>query len=140
MPSAVAAWRGNGTVLFADDEESLRALGSRMLETLGYTVLAVDDGHKAVEMYRERGDEIDLVLLDLTMPTMDGAEAIDELRDINPEVRVLLASGYSEEDVAERLAGKGAAGVLQKPYTLSRLRELLSTLVPERRVDDGAGG
>ncbi|MHB1025096.1 MAG: response regulator, partial [Desulfobacteria bacterium] len=119
------------TILLVDDEESLIALGARMLEHLGFTVLTAADGRQAVNLYRERGKEIDLVLMDLTMPHMDGAEAFGELRRLNPEVRVVLASGYAEEDVSSRFEGKKRpAGVMQKPYTLARLREALSGLLP----------
>ncbi len=128
--SPLAGWRGKGTILLVDDEESLIALGARMLEHLGFTVLTAADGLQAVDSYRERGKEIDLVLMDLTMPHMDGAEAFGELRRLNPDIRVVLASGYSHEDVASRFAGKGLAGVLQKPYTLAKLRESLAGLVP----------
>ena len=123
-------WRGSGTVLIADDEETLRALGAQMMEMMGFTVLTAADGHEAVEIYRERGTEIGIVLLDLTMPHMDGMQALDELRRINPGVRVVLASGYSREDLAARFSDRGLAGVLQKPYTLGKLRELLAGLLP----------
>ena len=132
-PTPLADWRGKGTILLVDDEESLVALGARMLEHLGFTVLMASDGLRAVELYRERGKEIDLVLMDLTMPHMDGAEAFGELRRLNPDVCVVLASGYSHEDVASRFAGKGLDGVLQKPYTLAKLREALAELMPIRR-------
>lgn len=118
-------WTGKGAVLLVDDEESLRALGAAMFERLGYTVLTAADGREALGLYQEHGAGIDLVFLDLTMPHMDGAETFSELRHLNPNVRVILASGYSEEDVAARFAGKGLAGVLQKPFTLERLREIL---------------
>ncbi len=130
--SPLADWRGKGTILLVDDEESLLALGARMLEHLGFTVLTAADGLQAVELYRQRGKEIDLVLMDLTMPHMDGAEAFGELRRLNPDVRVILASGYGKEDVASRFAGNGIDGVLQKPYTLARLRESLAGLMPKR--------
>ena len=130
--SARADWRGKGTILLVEDEEGLIDMGSQMLERLGFTVLTAADGLQAVELYRERGKEIDLVLMDLTMPHMDGAEAFGELRRMNPEVRVVLASGYSHEDVALRFAGKGLAGVLQKPYNLAKLWETLAGLMPER--------
>jgi CheY-like chemotaxis protein len=78
-----------------------------------------------------------MVLMDLTMPHMDGAEAFGELRRLNPAVRVVLASGYSHEDVASRFAGKGLNGVLQKPYTLLKLRESLAGLLPKRQEGDG---
>jgi len=135
-PTPLADWRGKGTILLVDDEESLVALGARMLEHLGFTVLMASDGLQAVELYRERGKEIDLVLMDLTMPHMDGAEAFGELRRLNPGVRVVLASGYSHEDVASRFAGKGLDGVLQKPYTLLKLRESLAGVMPKRREGD----
>jgi PAS domain S-box-containing protein len=108
--SPLADWRGKGTILLVDDEESLTALGTRMLEHLGFTVLTAADGMQAVELYRERGKEIDLVLMDLTMPHMDGAEAFGELRRLNPEVRVVLASGYSHEDVAPASPGRVSTG------------------------------
>jgi PAS domain S-box-containing protein len=135
-PAPLADWRGKGTILLVDDEESLVALGARMLEHLGFTVLLASDGLQAVELYRERGKEIDMVLMDLTMPHMDGAEAFGELRRLNPAVRVVLASGYSHEDVASRFAGKGLNGVLQKPYTLLKLRESLAGLLPIRQEGD----
>jgi len=135
-PPPMTDWRGKGTILLVDDEESLIALGARMLEHLGFTVLMASDGLQAVELYRERGKEIDLVLMDLTMPHMDGAEAFGELRRLSPVVRVVLASGYSHEDVASRFAGKGLDGVLQKPYTLLKLRELLAGLMPKRQDGD----
>jgi signal transduction histidine kinase len=136
-PSSLADWRGQGTILLVDDEESLLTLGARMLEHLGFTVLTVADGLQAVNLYRERGKEIDLVLMDLTMPHMDGAEAFSELRRLNPEVPIVLASGYSHEDVASRFAGKGLSGVLQKPYTLAKLRESLAGLMPKRLDGEG---
>ncbi len=130
--SPLAGWRGTGTILLVDDEKSLIALGTRMLEHLGFTVLTAADGLQAVDLYREKGKEIDLVLMDLTMPHMDGSEAFSELRRLNPGVRVVLASGYGHEDVASRFAGKGLDGVLQKPYTLLKLRESLAGLMPKR--------
>ena len=128
--SSLANWRGKGTILLVDDEESLIALGGRMLEHLGFDVLTASDGREAVDLYRKRAGEIDLVLLDLTMPHMDGGEAFGELRRINPDVRVILSSGYSRDDVAGRFAGKNLAGVLQKPYTLAKLTEALSAVMP----------
>jgi ABC-type amino acid transport substrate-binding protein/CheY-like chemotaxis protein len=130
--SSLPDWRGKGTILLVDDEESLLALGSRMLEHLGFTVLTAADGQQAVDLYRGREKEIGLVLMDLMMPHMDGAEAFGELRRLNPEVRVVLASGYNHEDVTSRFEGKRLDGVLQKPYTLANLREALAGLMPAR--------
>jgi PAS domain S-box-containing protein len=127
-----AGRRGTVTILLVDDEENLLALGSRMLEHLGFTVLTAADGQQAVDLYRQRGKEIDLVLMDMTMPHMDGAEAFHELRRLNPDVRVVLASGYSREDVTSRFEGKVLDEVLQKPYTLAKLWETLAGLLPKR--------
>jgi PAS domain S-box-containing protein len=135
--SPMANWRGTGTILLVDDEESLLALGARMLEHLGFGVLTAADGLQAVELYRQRGKEIDMVLMDMTMPHMNGAEAFGELRRLNPDVQVVLASGYSKEDVGSRFAGKKPAGIIQKPYTISKLREALAGLLPKR--PDGEG-
>lgn len=135
--SANAALRGKMTVLLVDDEEALLSLGVKMLEHLGFSVLTAADGKEAVELYRERWKEIDLVLMDQTMPRMDGAEAFDELRKLNPDARVILASGHDREDVTARFAGKALDGVLQKPYSLLKLRELLWELMPARSTDAG---
>ncbi len=125
-------WRGKGTILLVDDEESLLTLGARMLEHLGFNVLTAADGGQAVDLYRERGNEIDLVLMDLTMPHMDGAMAFYEMRLLNPDACVLLASGFAEEDVSSRFEGEKPAGIIQKPYTLSKVRETLAGLLPKR--------
>ncbi len=124
-------WRGKGTVMLVDDEETVRAISGKLLRHMGLEVLTAEDGRRAVGLYRERRNDIDLVLLDLTMPRMNGEEAYRELRRIDPQVQVVLASGYGEEDVSTRFAGKGLAGVLQKPYTIAGLRKLLSGLLPE---------
>jgi CheY-like chemotaxis protein len=123
--AATAGWRGEGTVLLVDDEESVRALGARMLSSLGFTVLAAADGRQALEVYAEHRDEITLVLLDLTMPHLDGEETFRELRRLDPGVRVLMSSGYAESDITARFAGQGPLGFVQKPYTRAELRERL---------------
>ena len=91
--------------------------------------LSLQIANSAVIEERIRGNEIDLVLLDMTMPCMDGVKSFDDLRRLNPDVRVVLVSGYSKEDVSSRFAGKMPAGIIQKPYTLSRLREALAGLM-----------
>ncbi len=125
-------WRGKGTVLLAEDEETLRALGGQILKRLGLEVITASDGREAVELFRKHRKKIDLVLLDLTMPRLDGGEALEEIRKIDPSARVVIASGYSEADLAERFAGRNLTGILQKPYSLGRLRGLLSRLLPAR--------
>jgi len=119
------ARRAGGTILVVDDEEMVRNLARRLIERAGFTVLTAADGAQAVQLYRQHQAEIALVLLDLTMPRMDGQEAFRELRRISPSVRVVVSSGYSEEDATERFAGLGLTGFVPKPYQPG---ELIATL------------
>ena len=128
------AWRSEGTVLIVDDEQSVCDVGEQMLSMMGFGVLTAADGCEAVEIFRDRADEIDCVLLDLTMPHMGGEEALGELRRIREDVTVILCSGYSEQDVSERFTGKGLAGFIQKPYNMAALREKLMTVLPGRKT------
>jgi CheY-like chemotaxis protein len=124
-----ASWTGRGTVLVVDDEASVLTVTCKMLRRLGFEVLTANDGQEAVALYRERGAEIALVLMDLTMPRMGGEEAFYELRKLNPWVHVVLASGYDERDLAARFAGRGLAACIQKPYTLKKLAAVLGALL-----------
>lgn len=117
-------WRGSGVALLVDDEETVRGIGADMLRELGFEVVTAGDGREAVEVYRCRGD-ISVVILDLTMPHMDGEQCFRELRRIYPEVKVIMSSGFSEYEVIPRFAGKGVAGFIQKPYKLSALMDAL---------------
>jgi CheY-like chemotaxis protein len=99
-----------------------------MLETLGYRVLMADNGKTALEIYRQKRAEISLVILDLIMPLMDGPETFHRLREIDPDVRVLLSSGYTHETKMDALL-LGAVGFLQKPYDIEQLSEKLTTAV-----------
>ncbi len=121
--------RVQGVLLVVDDEPAVRRLARRSLERLGFTVLEAEDGHVAVEMYRDQPDKIAAVLLDMTMPVMGGEEAFRQLRVIDPAVRVLLSSGYNEQEATRRFAGKGLAGFLQKPYRASELQDAMLHLV-----------
>jgi len=133
MPSN---WRGAGIVLLVDDEESVCVMGARMLERLGFKALTAMDGHDALEIYQAQRDEIVLVLLDLTMHCMDGEEAFRELRQIDPKVRVVMSSGFTQSEVAPRFAGRQLSGFLQKPYTLYELALCLrKALSEEDRLD-----
>jgi CheY-like chemotaxis protein len=119
------AWRGSGLALVADDEESVRATVSRMLEMIGFTTRLAEDGQIAVDAFRAAPESFQLVVLDLTMPHMDGEEAFRQIRGIRADTRVLLMSGFNEQQAIERFAGKGLAGFLQKPFTVHALREKL---------------
>ena len=130
-------WQGAGTILLVDDEETIRTLGVRMLASLGFTVITAADGREALAVYAEHRDEITLVLLDLTMPHMDGEQTFRELRLIDPGVRVVMSSGYAQNDIAARFAGKGLVGFVHKPYSLAELRDQLRAAV--EGIEPGAG-
>jgi len=104
------------TILVVDDEESVRAVSKLLLEKAGANVITANDGHDGVEILRGNPDGIDAVLLDMTMPRMDGQEAFAEMRKIKPDIRIVLTSGYTEQDVTDKFEGKGLAGFIQKPY------------------------
>ncbi|GAB4366202.1 MAG: hypothetical protein Kow00128_09420 [Deltaproteobacteria bacterium] len=114
-----------GTVLIVDDEEHVRRVCTEMVQALGMRPVTASDGREAVELFRRNPGEFDVVLLDLTMPNLDGMSACAELRRIRPEVKVVLCSGYDERDSLPLLSGKEFAGFLQKPYSLALLREAL---------------
>jgi CheY-like chemotaxis protein len=123
----------SGTILLADDEESVLSVCSLMLSTIGFQVMTATDGQEAVELFSEHADEISCVLLDLTMPYLDGAQVLREIRQIRPEVKVILSSGYDEDDINTRYHDLEAVNFIQKPFELAtlekRLREVLSAPV-----------
>ena len=120
-------WRGSGTVLLVDDEEAIRISGSEMLGTLGFTVITACNGEEALAIYCERKD-IDLVILDLTMPGMNGDQAFRALTAHNADIKVIMSSGYSEQEINGKCFGKGLVGFIQKPYTLAALRQVVNSL------------
>ena len=117
---------GSGTVLVVEDETALRTLLLDMLSRLGYTALPARDGVEAVEIYRDKRSEVDLVLLDLNMPRMNGQTAFAELQQLNPDVRVVLMSGFTQSVELERLERAGAAGHVRKPFDLAELSSQIS--------------
>ncbi len=129
-----------GTVLVVDDEEWVRAVARRVLERAGFRVITATDGLEGVRTYRENGSDVDLVLLDMTMPHLNGEETFRELRRIQPDVRVILSSGYNEQEAVGRFAGRGLAGFIQKPYSPSELVELIRrVLAGSRRGGEPTG-
>ncbi|WP_020675656.1 PAS domain S-box protein [Geopsychrobacter electrodiphilus] len=118
-------WKGSGKVLLVDDEETVRGIGSDMLQELGFAVVTATDGRDALVKFKENPDTI-CVVLDLTMPHMDGEQCFRELKKLNPQIKVIMSSGYNEQEVTQKFIGKGLAGFIQKPYKLSTLREILS--------------
>ena len=115
--------KGSGTVLVIDDEEIVRELARRALERNGYNVLVANDGLSAIDMFRRRPENIDVAILDLSMPGMSGEETLPELRKIRPDVKVLVSSGFSEAEAMAMFSGQRVSGFVQKPYTAAILTE-----------------
>ena len=121
-------WKASGSILVVDDEETIREVAAMMLEEMGFSTLTASDGVEAVEIYRRYQKEISAVVLDMTMPRMDGKVCFRELRRINRDVKVILSSGYSEEDATSRFQGQGLAGFIQKPYLPESLKSVVKKL------------
>lgn len=125
-------WTCTGTVLFADDEDTVLAVGRKMLQYLGFSVLAAKDGREAVDLFREHSQSIVLAVLDLTMPHLSGDEVFREIRRIRSDVPVIVSSGFSKKDVMHRFAGKKLQGFIQKPYRVEELSSIIrSVMDPE---------
>ena len=113
--------RGSGTILIVDDESVVRNFARRALENLGYQVLLAEDGRRAVELLRTSPEPVGLVILDLTMPTMEAGEALDQLRRVAPSIPVILSSGFNHSVAVEPFSDRDLAGFLGKPYSGSEL-------------------
>jgi len=122
---APAAWCVGSTVLVIDDEELVRVMVVQLLERLGFAVLVAGDGQAGVEVFRTHADVIDCTLLDMTMPQLNGEQTFRALRLIKSDARVILMSGYDEQELSARFAGQGLAGFLHKPFSPTDLRDKL---------------
>ncbi len=121
--------KGSGTILMVDDEELVLDVGARVLQKLGYTVLESTSGRHAVELYQKLQDKIDLVVLDIVMPDMGGAEVYDRLKEIDPDVKVLLSSGYSIDDQAREIMERGCDDFIQKPFNLKAMSDKIAGIL-----------
>jgi CheY-like chemotaxis protein len=129
---------GGGTVLVVDDEEMVRRLAKTTLEIRGYKVLLAVNGKQAVDIVRESGNGIAVVLLDMMMPVMSGEEAMEHIMGMHPEMRVIATSGYDEQEAAQRF-GSRIAGFLQKPYTSRQLAEKIRGVIEAPAAAESGG-
>lgn len=118
-----------GTVLFVDDEPMVLDSGVRMLQRLGYTVFEAKGGREAIDVYKKNGGHIDVVILDMIMPEMGGGEVFDRMKQMNPDIKVLLSSGYSIDGQASQIVERGCNGFLQKPFRLRDLSEKIKDIM-----------
>jgi CheY-like chemotaxis protein len=116
--------KGSETILLVDDEDYIRDLGNQILSKFGYSILMAENGQVALDMYRSLWKSIDLVLLDLIMPGISGTECLKELRTINPDVKVVVISGYSPDGSTDELFQLGARGFISKPYQMTQMLQV----------------
>ncbi|RLC27791.1 MAG: hypothetical protein DRH56_01725 [Deltaproteobacteria bacterium] len=129
---------GTETILLVDDEAMIVDVAREMLKSLGYTVLTASGGEEAVAVYEKKHDRIDMIILDMIMPGMGGAETFERLRKINPEAKVLLSSGYSIDGQAEDILSRGCDGFIQKPFNLPKLSRRVREIL-DKTAQDGPG-
>ena len=121
--------KGSATILLIDDEELIIDVGQAMLERLGYRVVVCREGGEAVKVITDMGNEIDLVLLDMIMPGMDGGTTFDRIHEIQPDMPVILSSGYSINGQADKIMRRGCSGFIQKPYNISELSQKIGKVL-----------
>jgi len=117
--------KGHETLLLVDDEDIIADVGQEMLTAMGYKVLLARSGQEAIETYQKNRDKVDLVILDMIMPDMGGGKVYDTLKEINPDIMVLLSSGYSINGQATEILERGCDGFIQKPFSMSQLSQAI---------------
>jgi two-component system cell cycle sensor histidine kinase/response regulator CckA len=131
-PLSIERVNGKGIVLLVDDEDMVLDTGRRMLIKLGFEVLVARNGHEALELFRMYPDEIDMVLLDMIMPDMGGGEVYDRIKEINPNIKVLLVSGYGIDGQVTEILRRGCNGFIQKPFSLTDLSREIGNILGEK--------
>jgi two-component system cell cycle sensor histidine kinase/response regulator CckA len=129
MQTAVACKNRKRVILLVDDEELILEVGTKMLQYLGYNVLGAGDGQQALDIFKKNKNNLDLVILDMNMPGMDGAAVYDKLKKIQADVRILIASGYFENNRIRKILENGSTGFIQKPFSVDVLSEKLREML-----------
>jgi PAS domain S-box-containing protein len=122
-------YKGRETILLVDDEEMIADIGKRMLEKLGYRVLLAESGKSALKVYEDHRDSINLIILDMIMPDMGGSEAFDQLKAVDPSIRILLSSGYSLNGQASQIMKRGCNGFIQKPFNIEQISKKIRKIL-----------
>ena len=131
LPPGTRPFVPGGLALVVDDEAEIRETAAGMLQRLGFQCITASDGEEALELVLDRGGELRLVLLDLSMPRMDGREAFDAIHTVRPGLKVILSSGFDVQEAARDIVSKGLAGFVQKPYQLDNLRQAVQTALAD---------
>jgi two-component system, cell cycle sensor histidine kinase and response regulator CckA len=136
VPAAAAVASPPRRVLLIDDEPAVRVVTARLLRELGHQVITADSGRRALELFREQHDRIDLIVLDLTLPERSGEQILDDLLQVRSDVPVVITSGFQAADASQLLGRPNVIGFLEKPHTLSTLE----TIVAAAQLDAAAPG
>jgi len=123
--------RGHGQLLLVDDEELVRSMARAQLRSLGYDVLLARDGQEALEIFERDGESIDAVVLDMVMPRMDGRQAFQRLRRLDPSIRILFSSGFDPEGSLKELTLGEGVGFVAKPYSQATLSQAVAALLAD---------
>jgi CheY-like chemotaxis protein len=127
----VEPWRGSGTILLVEDEESVMSVAQKMLEMLGFRVVGACNGKEALALYRKTAADITLVVTDIGMPVMDGYALFRELKALTPGLPIIVSSGFGDTVVTSKIQGGAVAGLISKPYNFDQLREVLKSVMEE---------
>ena len=120
---------GTGTIMIVDDEKHVRELLKNQLEQIGYDVILDEDGSEAVKKYRKEYKRIKLIMLDMIMPKLDGRDTFLKMKQINPDLKVLLISGYSQDEKATKLLNEGVLGFAQKPFKIDKISRIIQSVL-----------
>ena len=123
---------GSGRILVVDDEEVVRSVAAEFLNVLGYDVVTAADGREALEIYRNRGRDVDMVIVDMIMPRMGGRECYRALKALDPDVRVVLSTGYGFNVAAQEMLDEGMLGFIQKPYQMDQMSSVVADALRSR--------
>lgn len=128
--------QGHGCILLIDDEKIITVIASSILDALGYDVVVAHNGSEGIKAYESAREKIDLVLLDMIMPEMNGRECFEKLKEINPKVKVILTSGFSKEGDLQQMLDNGLSGFIHKPYGLIELSHMLRKVMNSSPAPD----
>ncbi len=128
-------WQGSGSILLVEDEPQLMLVAKNLLKALGFSVFEASNGSEALELYRKNSEYINLVVTDLGMPVMNGYELLREIKQINPELPIIISSGFGDVDINSHITDGEVAGFLSKPYSFAQMRELLKSVMERGNPD-----